>query len=354
MVLQVPRHPFIYYFKNLLPSLVLCTVVQIISAGIFVAIESKPEYIDHADGTPCIPSEPTNTEGFTCAMGRRPWTYADALYYCVVTATTVGYGDVRISTQEGRLWATFYMVVSCALVCDLLYTISMLSKERTQIFSRINMWRRRIDDDLFMKLMERAKEMFPDTNHEEKGFTEYEFAMLMITVLDMVPWTDVKVFVKQFRTFDTGRRGMLHYEEIAQKLSGDWAARGANGGDIITLYADIAGDEAAGGASGGNISAVQLAGGYKHEVGVCNNGDKAGEADDGATEGDQPAEATSAGGDDMRGVQLAEHWQRSATSAPPTRCDTSRLTQMGVRIIFMYSVLLSCAERSFRKPNPCL
>ena len=278
-------------------------------------------------------------------MGRRPWTYADALYYCVVTATTVGYGDVRISTQEGRLWAAFYMVISCALVCDLLGTISMLATERTRIFSRINMWRRRVDDDLFMKLMERAKEMFPDTHHEEKGFTEYEFAMLMITVLDMVPWSDVKVFVKQFRTFDTGRRGMLHYEEIAQKLSGDWAARGANGGDIITLYADItskfAGDEAAGGASGGDISGVQLGGGCKHDVGVCNNGDKAGEADDGATEG--------AGGDDIRGVQLAEHWQRraatyeqhagvcddghgcvAATPATPTRCDTSRLTQMGV------------------------
>jgi hypothetical protein len=200
-----------------------------------------------------------------------------------------------------------------------------------------------------MKLTERATEMFPDTNHEEKGFTEYEFAMLMITVLDMVPWTDVKVFVKQFRTFDTGRKGMLHYEEIAQKLSGDWAARGANRGDIITLCADItskfAGEEAAGGASGGNISGVQLAGGRNHDVGICNNGDKAGEADDGATEG----KTTAAVGDEKRGAQLAQHWQRCAATyeqhagvcddkhgcvaATPTRCDTSRLTQMGVRII---------------------
>ena len=42
---------------------------------------------------------------------------------------------------------------------------------------------------------------------------------------------------------------------------------------------------------------VQLAGGCKHAVGVCDDGDKAGGADDGA--------AGAAGGGDIRGVQLA-------------------------------------------------
>jgi hypothetical protein len=43
---------------------------------------------------------------------------------------------------------------------------------------------------------------------------------------------------------------------------------------------------------------VQLAGGCKHAVVVCDNGVKAGGADDGAAGG--------AGGGDIRGVQLAE------------------------------------------------
>jgi hypothetical protein len=56
-------------------------------------------------------------------------------------------------------------------------------------------------------------------------------------------------------------------------------------------------DGAAGAAGGGDIKGVQLAGCCKHAVGVCDDGDKAGGADDGA--------AGAAGGGDIRGVQLA-------------------------------------------------
>jgi hypothetical protein len=57
---------------------------------------------------------------------------------------------------------------------------------------------------------------------------------------------------------------------------------------------------AAGGADGSDIMIrdVQLGGGCKHAVGVCENGDEAGGAGNGA--------AGVAGGGDMRGVQLAE------------------------------------------------
>jgi hypothetical protein len=53
----------------------------------------------------------------------------------------------------------------------------------------------------------------------------------------------------------------------------------------------------AGAAGGGDFRRVQLAGHCKHAVGVCDDGDKAGGADDGA--------AGAAGGGDIRGVQLA-------------------------------------------------
>jgi hypothetical protein len=53
----------------------------------------------------------------------------------------------------------------------------------------------------------------------------------------------------------------------------------------------------AGAAGRGDIRGVQLAGCGKHAVGVCDDGDKARGADDGA--------AGTAGGGDMRGVQLA-------------------------------------------------
>ena len=62
---KIPRHPVIYYSKNLLPSFALTLLVQFISAAIFCAIE-------------------------------REWTFGDAFYHCIVTATTVGRCPARL------------------------------------------------------------------------------------------------------------------------------------------------------------------------------------------------------------------------------------------------------------------
>jgi hypothetical protein len=80
-----PRHPVIYYSKNLLPSILLTVVVQLVSAAIFT----------HVDST---------------------WSFGIALYHCFVTATTVGYGDVSNSTQNGRLWSCFHILISVAML----------------------------------------------------------------------------------------------------------------------------------------------------------------------------------------------------------------------------------------------
>ena len=38
--------------------------------------------------------------------------FGTAFYHCVVTATTVGYGDVALTTQAARAWASFHILVS--------------------------------------------------------------------------------------------------------------------------------------------------------------------------------------------------------------------------------------------------
>ena len=68
----LPRHPLVFYSKGLLPSFLLNIVVQLLSAVVFTAVE--PE-----------------------------WDYFTALYHCIVTATTVGYGDIKINTRGGKV-----------------------------------------------------------------------------------------------------------------------------------------------------------------------------------------------------------------------------------------------------------
>ena len=66
-----PPSALVYWMQELMPALVLLMLVQIASAAIFVRL--LPE-ID----------------------------FSTALYHCFITATTVGYGDVKVSTRAAR------------------------------------------------------------------------------------------------------------------------------------------------------------------------------------------------------------------------------------------------------------
>lgn len=55
---------------------------------------------------------------------------ADALWWSIVTCTTVGYGDISPSTLPGRIIAVFLMIVGIGL-------ISMLTGTITTYFTKI-------------------------------------------------------------------------------------------------------------------------------------------------------------------------------------------------------------------------
>ena len=56
--------------------------------------------------------------------------FGTALYHCFVTASTVGYGDVAISTPEARLFACLHIVVSVSWLAALLSSVDTLRKQR--------------------------------------------------------------------------------------------------------------------------------------------------------------------------------------------------------------------------------
>ena len=52
------------------------------------------------------------------------WNYLDSVYFLVMTATTVGYGDLTPSTDLGKIFTIFF----CFFVITLaFYTISVIS-----------------------------------------------------------------------------------------------------------------------------------------------------------------------------------------------------------------------------------
>ena len=111
----------LHYAKSLAPSLTLNLAVQFISAAVFCAIEG--------------------------------WDFGSALYHCIVTATTVGYGDVSIGSPSGQYFATFHMIFSVVLVAELLGTIGTISTERAALLARVDQLQKRLDDALVTRMV---------------------------------------------------------------------------------------------------------------------------------------------------------------------------------------------------------
>ena len=63
--------------------------------------------------------------------------FGTALYHCFVTASTVGYGDVAITTPEARLFACLHIVVSVSWLAALLSSVDTLRKQRESQLQRV-------------------------------------------------------------------------------------------------------------------------------------------------------------------------------------------------------------------------
>ena len=58
------------------------------------------------------------------------WSYLDSAYFLVITATTIGYGDITPQTDFGKILTMIYAFVGVAFVLYLVSTISHVVFER--------------------------------------------------------------------------------------------------------------------------------------------------------------------------------------------------------------------------------
>lgn len=63
--------------------------------------------------------------------------WLDAYYFSIVTLTTVGYGDIHLSTAAGKIFTTIYILVGVGIITTLITTLASLhTNRRTRKVSR--------------------------------------------------------------------------------------------------------------------------------------------------------------------------------------------------------------------------
>lgn len=180
-----PPSAFVYYMQELMPSIVLLLALQLASARVFVAL---------------VPD-----------LG-----YGRALYHCFVTATTVGYGDVTLSTSGARLFACFHMVISVSWLAALLGIIDNDMEIRKSQLARAALITNPPDREQILSL-----------DRDGKGVDKLEFIMGMMMNLGVqlcgqpLKWDDVRPFLLKFERFDVTKTGRLSPEDLEKYIQAD-------------------------------------------------------------------------------------------------------------------------------------
>jgi hypothetical protein len=181
-----PPHAIIYWTQELIPALCLFLAIQLSSAAVFQAL------LDDI-------------------------TYGDALYHCMITATTVGYGDVGLVTQEARLFGAFHVLTSVSWLGALISEVDHLRSKRIGELSRAAMVTKEMEPEEITAL-----------DHDGNGVSELEFVVGMLIHLGVeicgepMTWNDVRPFRLKFNQMDmtqTGKISKLDIELYAKELS---------------------------------------------------------------------------------------------------------------------------------------
>lgn len=74
------------------------------------------------------------------------WSYLDALYFSVVTLTTIGFGDFSPQTDGGKLFTIFYIILGIGMILAFINTVQqhytqMKFKEKR----KVNQWHKKED-----------------------------------------------------------------------------------------------------------------------------------------------------------------------------------------------------------------
>ena len=132
------------------------------------------------------------------------WTFIDALYFSVITATGVGYGDVVPVTQSGR-WLCAFTLPSAVVFLNLLIAEVAYSVTDEGMANKI---KNLLQADLSI---EHLFDMDVDGDGE---VTLYEFLRYALVQIGMVDVTTIDGLHARFQAMDADGSGALDYDDL--------------------------------------------------------------------------------------------------------------------------------------------
>mmetsp|Transcript_3715 Transcript_3715/g.5558 ORF Transcript_3715/g.5558 Transcript_3715/m.5558 type:complete len:417 (+) Transcript_3715:36-1286(+) len=132
------------------------------------------------------------------------WGWMTAIYYCTLTAVTVGYGDNVPSTKLMRLFAVLYIPILVGVMSHFLGSVATLIMDRR----REGLMRHMRNRELHLK------DLLVMDSDGDGIVTEAEFIVFMLSKMQRVEKDLLDELRKQFRRFDVNNTGTLGKSDL--------------------------------------------------------------------------------------------------------------------------------------------
>jgi len=83
--------------------------------------------------------------------------FSDAFYHCVITATTIGYGDTSATSEAGRIFSSVHMLLSTIYFTGLLGLMSQHVEMSMEEKKQAKLLNARLDSEIFLRLQEEQR-----------------------------------------------------------------------------------------------------------------------------------------------------------------------------------------------------
>jgi potassium channel subfamily K len=127
------------------------------------------------------------------------WNWEDTIYYCVVTTTTIGYGDLTPQQQSTKLFAVLFIPLAVGAMGHFLGTVAnFIMEQRIRVYHK-RLWRHELTlEDL------RAMSSSPDGT-----VTELDFLVFMLQAMKKVDCDLINKIREHFHNLDLTHSGTL-------------------------------------------------------------------------------------------------------------------------------------------------